>query len=177
MLAVFDRQRDKAEILRPAEEGIHSGPDLFKTYGFESILTLTNLEKIEVLKRQESKSAWPQLDKVCYFAVLEADKRGREAGQPRRLRLRLFGLRPLDVLTINRARLVEAAFKKGWKSIVEQLKLIPGPQSFPEKFLPPGKGQKSVAIVYIIGGVTFAEAAALRLVARQNSFEYSQTRS
>eukprot|EP01016_Furgasonia_blochmanni_P017612 TRINITY_DN2032_c0_g1_i6.p1 TRINITY_DN2032_c0_g1~~TRINITY_DN2032_c0_g1_i6.p1 ORF type:complete len:251 (+),score=55.49 TRINITY_DN2032_c0_g1_i6:85-753(+) len=132
--------------------------EILQTYGFEHILTLANLEKVGMLKRQEQKSYWNTLDKN--LKLINEEVNGEN---PNDAAYAYAGYAPIT------ARLVEQVFKKNnWRAINDTLKLLPGPVSYNDKANPEvdKSKPKQVALVYFIGGVTFGEISALRYLAK-----------
>lgn len=72
-----------------------------------------------------------------------------------------------------RARLVETIFAKGsWKGIKSQMSMIPGEQVEPERFVKANvdyNERKPIVLIYMLGGVTYGEIAAFRLIGKRFS--------
>ena len=157
------------------------------TYGFELVFTLDNLEQLGMLKRKAGPNPWAGL--VSAFRLLPASDANDVAYVT-------SGYAPLAV------RLVQMAIRPGWDKAKEALKRLPGRliTKVKQPGLPgagagagtgPGpaagpaldgaaananaaadKPRKKVMMVFITGGVTFAEIAALRFVASQEDCPY-----
>eukprot|EP00762_Andalucia_godoyi_P000574 ANDGO_05304.mRNA.1 Vacuolar protein-sorting-associated protein 33 homolog len=146
--------------------------EIMQTYGFETILTLHNLEKSGLLKRSESKP---------YFGALRKSMRlvddKEDSGD---ISYTFAGYAPLSI------RIIQSALRGQLGALEETLKVLPGPQFAFQQDLPAGvrpvsqmpdlsgtmQSRKKVLLVYFIGGVSFAEIAALRLIARQDDSSY-----
>lgn len=63
-------------------------------------------------------------------------------------------------------KLVEHVLRNGWKGIPKGLKLLPGETLMPDNVVPCNSTNKPVVLVYFIGGVTYGEVAALRLLGK-----------
>ena len=63
-------------------------------------------------------------------------------------------------------RLIENVVKKGWNSIKEVLKRLPGDSDFPanEKEIINSRNRTNFILVVFVGGITYAEIAAIRLL-------------
>lgn len=156
----------------------HLRREILHSYGFEHMLTLCNLEKAGLFKKQDSKSNWLTI-KHALKLVVEDD-----TANPKDISYVFSGYAPLSI------RLVQHAVRSGWRSIEEILKLLPGPHSeFKRGGYPsisssetlhavPGNidrasdGPRSLVLVVFIGGVTFAEISALRFLSAQHGMAY-----
>jgi len=63
-------------------------------------------------------------------------------------------------------RLVEQVTRGGWKAIPKVMRLIPGDVVAPEVIRPCPSNRRPVILVYYVGGVTFGEVSALRLLGK-----------
>lgn len=63
-------------------------------------------------------------------------------------------------------RLIEALVKRGWNSIKEVIKKLPGDYDYPahEKEIVNVKNRTNFILVVFLGGVTYAEIAAIRFL-------------
>ncbi|CAI0442666.1 unnamed protein product, partial [Linum tenue] len=150
--------------------------ELLHSYGFEHIATLNNLEKAGLLRKQESKSNWLTIKRALQLVVEDTD-----TANPNDISYVFSGYAPLSI------RLVHHAIRSGWRPMEEILRLLPGPHSetkrggFPhsassESMSVAGgrvaDGRRSLVLVVFIGGVTFAEIAALRFLSAQEGMAY-----
>eukprot|EP00761_Pharyngomonas_kirbyi_P014772 gb/GECH01014802.1/.p1 GENE.gb/GECH01014802.1/~~gb/GECH01014802.1/.p1 ORF type:complete len:599 (+),score=157.21 gb/GECH01014802.1/:1-1797(+) len=130
--------------------------ELMQSYGYESMLTLNNLERIGFLKRQESRSNWKSLRKHLNLQVEELDEQN-----PNDISYVHAGYAPLSV------RLIEQALFKpgGWKAIDDTLRTLPGPvvDTNQPGAIPP-QSNKRIVLLFFLGGVTFAEISAIRFL-------------
>ncbi|CAM9322477.1 unnamed protein product, partial [Chrysoparadoxa australica] len=157
--------------------------DIIQVYGYKYMLVLANLEKAGLLKRREStwvenKPAWGLLRQS-----LNLIKDNVSVHEPNDIAYVSSGYAPLSV------RLVQAAASShGWLGAGDVMKLLSGPtieitqQGKPEtleaamkrpvarKAVP--SQHKKVMMVYYVGGVTFLEIAALRLLSKQKEFPF-----
>jgi vacuolar protein sorting-associated protein 33A len=81
-------------------------------------------------------------------------------------------------------RLVEMAFKPGWRAIESSLALLPGPTFEIRQQLPPSVRHTStksrpVTLVFHLGGLTYAELSAYRYLSlgREGSFSLELSNS
>jgi len=148
--------------------------EILHSYGFEHMHLLYNLEKAGLFKRQESRSNWVGITRALQLIVDVND-----TANPSDISYIFSGYAPLSI------RLVQHAVRSGWRSIEELLKLFPGPHldlkrggltinSSLEVLQGSGAqqsinrvGHRSLVLVVFIGGVTFAEIAALRFLSAQ----------
>ncbi|GJN12098.1 hypothetical protein PR202_ga30345 [Eleusine coracana subsp. coracana] len=153
--------------------------EILHSYGFEHMPLLYNLEKAGLFKRQESRGNWAGITRALQLIVDVND-----TANPTDISYIFSGYAPLSI------RLVQHAVRSGWRSIEELLKLLPGPHldlkrgglknSSSLEALPHSGAQQSIdrvghrslVLVVFIGGVTFAEIAALRFLSAQEGMGY-----
>lgn len=152
--------------------------EILHSYGFEHMSTLYNLEKSGLFKKQETRSNWLAITKALQLISDETD-----TANPNDISYIFSGYAPLSI------RLVQHAIRSGWRSIEEILKLLPGPHldlkrggstSSSSDMLQGSQlildrvadGRRALALVVFIGGVTFAEIAALRFLSSQEGTGY-----
>lgn len=153
--------------------------ELLHSYGFEHMSTLCDLEKSGLFRKQESKSNWLTISKALQLIADETD-----TASPNDISYIFSGYAPLSI------RLVQHAIRSGWRSIEDILKLLPGPhldlkrggptrnssfdtvQGMHSSFDRVADGRRAIALVIFIGGVTFAEIAALRFLSSQEGMGY-----
>lgn len=144
--------------------------EILQSYGYEVMLTLGNLEKVGLLKHQESRASFPAVRKSLRLVVDEVDE-----ATPTDAAYTYSGYCPTSI------RLVEAAQKMGgWRTVEDALRAIPGPY-FEETQKVPGasssggaaaaasssSGSPKVTVVFFIGGATFSEISALRWLSQR----------
>ncbi|XP_010580470.1 PREDICTED: vacuolar protein sorting-associated protein 33A isoform X2 [Haliaeetus leucocephalus] len=144
------------------EQEFMSGIDTDKTYGYEHILTLNNLEKAGLLKPQTSgRNNYPTIRKTLRLWMDDVNEQN-----PNDISYVYSGYAPLSV------RLAQLLARPGWRSIEEVLKMLPGPHFEERQQLPTGlqkkrqHGENRVTLVFFLGGVTYAEIAALRFLSQ-----------
>ncbi|KAG0486185.1 hypothetical protein HPP92_008280 [Vanilla planifolia] len=153
--------------------------EILHGYGFEHMPTLYILEKAGLFKRQESKSNWQMISKALQLIASES-----EASKADDISYIFSGYAPLSI------RLVQHAIRSGWRSIEEIIKLLPGPQvdfkrgsstsnssfdrvpGLQSNLDRLGDGRRALVLVVIVGGITFAEIAALRFLSSQDGLGY-----
>ncbi|KAM3937062.1 uncharacterized protein RB166_003442 isoform 2-T2 [Leptodactylus fuscus] len=136
--------------------------EILQTYGYDHILTLHNLEKAGLLKAQSgSRNNYPTIRKTLRLWMDDVNEQN-----PNDISYVYSGYAPLSV------RLAQVLVRPGWRSIEEVLKLLPGPQFEERQSLPAGlmkkrqQGENKVMLIFFLGGVTFAEIAALRFLSQ-----------
>lgn len=138
--------------------------EFIQAYGFQHILTLNNLEKAGVLKKDGEKKIWDVLNKQLKLINPEIG----DLKDPTDATFAYEGYAPILV------RLIEFLFKKdGWNTIKSSLDALNAPTIYDEK-----KGnafsnttQRNVILVYIIGGVTYGELSAIRYIGKKYNKE------
>lgn len=136
--------------------------EILQTYGYEHILTLNNLEKAGLLKSQTStRNNYPTIRKTLRLWMDDINEQN-----PNDISYVYSGYAPLSV------RLTQLLARPGWRSIEEVLKMLPGPHFEERQQLPSGlhkkrqQGENRVTLVFFLGGVTYAEIAALRFLSQ-----------
>ncbi|XP_060927233.1 vacuolar protein sorting-associated protein 33A [Limanda limanda] len=136
--------------------------EILQTYGYEHILTLNNLEKGGLLKPQtNSRNNYPTIRKTLKLWMEDANEQN-----PNDISYVYSGYAPLSI------RLTQVLARPGWRSIEEVLKILPGPHFEERQQLPAGlhkkrqQGENRTTLVFFLGGVTYAEIAALRFLSQ-----------
>ncbi|XP_049767289.1 vacuolar protein sorting-associated protein 33A [Schistocerca serialis cubense] len=134
----------------------HYKRDILQTYGFQHILTLSNLEQAGLLRVQQGPRQYAVLRKTLQLTV----DNGSETS-------------PTDVSYVHSVyaplsvRLAQHLVRpSGWRGIQDVLALLPGP-TLEEGKGGPHEGYPKVVLVFFIGGCTFAEISALRFLSQQ----------
>ncbi|KAE8714751.1 Vacuolar protein-sorting-associated protein 33-like protein [Hibiscus syriacus] len=139
---------------------------------------LVNILRLLILF-SESKSNWLTVKRALQLVVEDTD-----TANPDDIAYVFSGYAPLSI------RLVQNAVRSGWRPMEEILKLLPGPHietkragftSSPSFGTLQGAsngldkiadGRRSLVLVVFIGGITFAEIAALRFLSAQEGMAY-----
>ncbi|XP_007189634.1 vacuolar protein sorting-associated protein 33A isoform X2 [Balaenoptera acutorostrata] len=136
--------------------------EILQTYGYEHILTLHNLEKTGLLKPQTGgRNTYPTIRKTLRLWMDDVNEQN-----PMDISYVYSGYAPLSV------RLAQLLSRPGWRSIEEVLRILPGPHFEERQPLPTGlqkkrqPGENRVTLIFFLGGVTFAEIAALRFLSQ-----------
>uniref|UniRef100_A0A8C8HDV5 Vacuolar protein sorting-associated protein 33A n=1 Tax=Oncorhynchus tshawytscha TaxID=74940 RepID=A0A8C8HDV5_ONCTS len=136
--------------------------EILQTYGYEHMLTLNNLEKTGLLKPQTStRNNYPTIRKTLKLWMEDANEQN-----PNDISYVYSGYAPLSI------RLTQVLARPGWRSIEEVLKMLPGPHFEERQQLPAGlhkkrqQGENRTTLVFFLGGVTYAEVAALRFLSQ-----------
>eukprot|EP00727_Mastigamoeba_balamuthi_P009151 m51a1_g4859 putative vacuolar protein sorting-associated protein 33a (626) ;mRNA; r:312763-315702 len=148
--------------------------DIVHAYGYDALFTLRNLERLGLLRRQDGKAplGFAALRKSLRLVVDDVCE-----ARPNDIAYAFSGYAPLSV------RLVEAMARPGgMRAIDDALRCVPGPAFEFDQQLPPGaqnaasasaasaaaSAKTPVTLVFYIGGVTFAEVAALRYLGKRS---------
>jgi hypothetical protein len=135
--------------------------EILQTYGYESILTLNNLEKLGMLKKNETKSNWSTICKA--FDLINLDMNHEKSIND--LHSLYSGIAPLSLKVIENAL-------NGWKGS-DKMDLLPGPTKEEEQVTLESQQSTKVVMVYFIGGCTMSEINGIRyLNNKQNEVEY-----
>ncbi|XP_076434715.1 vacuolar protein sorting-associated protein 33A-like [Babylonia areolata] len=144
--------------------------EILQVYGFEHLLTLHHLEKVGMLRPHGART-YQVIRKSLKLIVEEVNEQN-----PSDIAYVYSGYAPLSV------RLAQYLARPGWRSITEVLNLLHGPRVEEVQQIPPAlrkrrgsvtssqssSGEPKLTLVYFLGGVTFAEIAALRFLAQQD---------
>ena len=148
------------------ESIIHSGiknkiyeqirKDFLNTYGFKELFLWHNLEKMEILKPQDSNNFYSDANKKLQLIFENVDVNDQND-----ISYTYNGYAPMIV------RLVEKALSQGgWSSIRDILRKIPGETNFPsdENDMYSTSVDKQFILLVFVGGITYGELAAIRLL-------------
>ena len=152
------------------ESIIHSGikykvyeqikKDFLNIYGYQEIFLWHNLEKIEILKQQDNNNFYFDANKKLQLIFDNVD-----INDPNDISYTYNGYAPMFV------RLIEKAISPGgWSTIKDLLKKIPGETNFPsdETDIFTSSVDKQFILLVFIGGITYGELAAIRLLNKKN---------
>ena len=165
------KKADKYNILKIIclESIIHGGiryriydqikKDFLTVYGYKDLFLWYNLEKMEILKTQDSNYFFSAANTDLHLIYEEID-----VNNPNDSSYAYSGYSPICV------RLIEKAYKDGWGSIKETLQKIPGETDFPvdESEVTSENNEKKYFLVVFIGGITYGELAAIRYLNKAN---------
>mmetsp|Transcript_14721 Transcript_14721/g.37457 ORF Transcript_14721/g.37457 Transcript_14721/m.37457 type:complete len:683 (-) Transcript_14721:54-2102(-) len=144
--------------------------EILQTYGYEYMRTLLNLSALGLLTEQKGARGFANLNLFSSnFATVAKNLNlidtSIDVSEPGDIHYVYSGYAPISV------RLVEMAFKPGWRAIENSLSLLPGPTFEIRQQLPPSVRQtttktRPVTLVFHIGGLTYAELAAYRYLSQ-----------
>ncbi|CAI7884893.1 unnamed protein product [Closterium sp. NIES-53] len=155
----------------------HLRREFLQAYGFLHVFSLDNFERAGLIKRQEGRSTWAAVKRSLRLIVDDDDD-----ANPRDIAFTFSGYAPLSV------RLLQQAIQPGaWRAMDEVTKTATGP-TFEWEQSPDGTTHRDVTnrapsamrkgpsesvprlvAAVFLGGVTFAEIAALRFLSMQDS--------
>ena len=128
--------------------------EFFIVYGFQELFMWRNLEKLGILKALDNQSFYSSLNKKLNLMSDEEfdSKEQKDASYV------YNGFCPIII------RLLEKLVEKGWGSIKDILKDIPGDVEFPneETEIFSQKTEKQFILLVFIGGITYGELAGIR---------------
>ena len=128
--------------------------EFFLIYGFQELFMWRNLEKLRVLKAADNQNFYSNLNrKLNLMSDEEFDsKEQKDASYV------YNGFCPIII------RLLERLVEKGWGSIKDILKEIPGKDEYPneETEIISQKTEKQFILLVFIGGLTYGELAGIR---------------
>ena len=127
--------------------------EFFQIYGFQELFLWNNLEKANILKKQESSSIYSDIDKKLKLIYENVD-----LNEPNDISYSYSGYAPILV------RLIEKAVTKGWKSIEDVLYKLPGDYNYPkdESEIMNNPQDIKYFLLVFIGGITYGELSAIR---------------
>eukprot|EP01100_Stratorugosa_tubuloviscum_P000789 TRINITY_DN117_c1_g1_i1.p1 TRINITY_DN117_c1_g1~~TRINITY_DN117_c1_g1_i1.p1 ORF type:complete len:692 (-),score=224.73 TRINITY_DN117_c1_g1_i1:125-2155(-) len=134
--------------------------EVVQTYGYDKLVILNTLQRLQLLKRQDAKPYYEFIKKALRLNIEERD---------------MFS--PADIGYVHTVyapisiRIMQQAFAPGGLQSIEELKLLPGPafeetQSLSEEAEEGLKQKVPVTLVVFIGGCTYSEIAAVRWLQR-----------
>ncbi|KRX00184.1 Sec1-like protein [Pseudocohnilembus persalinus] len=133
---------------------------ILTAYGFDKLVTLDLFAQCNLIRKGDgSKSIQEKI--IRKFNLLDPEV---DINNPQDTSYVFGGFSPLI------ARLVEQILKtNSWKDIKENLNLIPGQSSYPEKYksLSSNKTAKNAIFLFVIGGITYSEIAAIRYLSQK----------
>ena len=133
--------------------------DFLNVYGYKDLFLWHNLEKMEILKTQDSNYFYSTANNDLKLIYEEVD-----FNNPNDSSYAYSGYCPICI------RLIEKAYKEGWGAIKETLKKIPGETDFPldENEMINESNEKKFFLVIFIGGITYGELGAIRYLNKTN---------
>ena len=133
--------------------------DFLNVYGYKDLFLWHNLEKMEILKTQDSNYFYSTANNDLKLINEEVD-----FNNPNDSSYAYSGYCPICI------RLIEKAYKEGWGAIKETLKKIPGETDFPldENEMINESNEKKFFLVIFIGGITYGELGAIRYLNKTN---------
>ncbi|XP_037091633.1 vacuolar protein sorting-associated protein 33A-like [Pollicipes pollicipes] len=142
--------------------------DLLLTYGFQHAATLDQLERAGLLRAQ-GRGSYAALRRAFRLTVDDVNEQA-----PTDISYTFSGYAPLSV------RLAQLLARPGWRSSADALALLPGDTLQEEQRAPAAARNRRdtgplglaaddarLTLVFFLGGVTFAEVAALRFLSGQ----------
>ena len=133
--------------------------DILTVYGNQEIFLLKNLEKLKILKKKPDTKFYEFIKEKLNLINLDVKVRN-----PDDTAYVFSGFCPISI------RLIERLLKEGWNSIKEVLTKIPGTTEFPNNessVIKPSQGKHLILLVFV-GGITYAEIAAIRYLNSHN---------
>ena len=128
--------------------------EFFIVYGFQELFMWRNLEKLRVLKAADNQNYYSSLNKKLNLMNEEEfdSKEQKDASYV------YNGFCPIII------RLLEKLVEKGWGSIKDILKELPGEMGLPdeENEIISQKTEKQFILLVFIGGITYGELAGIR---------------
>ncbi len=134
--------------------------DYLNTYGFKKLFLWHNLEKLEILKTQDSNNFYFEAKKGLQLIFDNVD-----INEPNDISYVYNGYAPMIVRMVQKA-----LCQGGWGAIRDILRKIPGDTNFPtdESDLYNISVDKQFILLVFIGGITYGELAAIRLLNKKS---------
>ena len=131
--------------------------EFINVYGYQEIFLLKNLEKMKILKKYDGKYSHDYVNKQLNLCCENIDVQ-----EPNDASYVFGGYCPITI------RLIENLVLKGWGSLKNLLKYLPGELEYPtnESEIINPKEPKNFILLVFVGGITFAEIGAIRYLNR-----------
>jgi len=131
--------------------------EIIQTYGYEALYTLERFEKLGLLFRTQTRTSFSSVLRSLRLMPDDIDEGTLVPTDPA---CAYSGFAPIV------SRIAEAVGRiGGWKTIEDSLKALPGGPVFDVEQIPCAK-KPPVTLVFVIGGITYGELSALRILSR-----------
>ena len=148
--------------------------EILNTFGFQKIFLFRDLEVLGWLKeKQSSLKNLKNITDFSYSQIYEKFELLNENYSPEVINDCSYVLNGYCPLSL---KIIEKAVKGQWNTIIENLKKIPGATSYPENesVISNPVNDKNIILIAFVGGVTYTEIEAIRLLNRVFKEEYLQ---
>ena len=151
--------------------------EILNIFGFQKIFLFRDLEALGWVKEREPKKlkTLKNLSELNYAQILEKLQLINEDYNPQVVNdcsYVLNGFCPIGL------KIIEKAIMGQWGTIIDTLKKIPGETSYPENetVISNPTNEKNLMLIIFIGGVTYAEIEAIRLLNRKFKDDFNKKR-
>lgn len=135
--------------------------DFLNTYGFQEIFLINSLEKMKILKKQNSEYSYDYLNSKMKLICETVD-----INEPNDAAYSFGGYCPITI------RLIEQLITRGWKKSKDALKYTPGGEYFyPEEEEFVGNEDQIILLVFV-GGITYGEISAIRYLNKVSKVKF-----
>ena len=148
--------------------------EILNIFGFQKIFLFRDLEVLGWLKeKQSSLKNLKNITDFSYSQIYEKFELLNENYSPEVINDCSYVLNGYCPLSL---KIIEKAVKGQWNTIIENLKKIPGATSYPENesVISNPVNEKNIILIAFVGGVTYTEIEAIRLLNRVFKEEYLQ---
>ena len=148
--------------------------EILNIFGFQKIFLFRDLEVLGWLKeKQSSLKNLKNITDFSYSQIYEKFELLNENYSPEVINDCSYVLNGYCPLSL---KIIEKAVKGQWNTIIENLKKIPGATSYPENesVISNPINDKNIILIAFVGGVTYTEIEAIRLLNRVFKEEYLQ---
>ena len=148
--------------------------EILNIFGFQKIFLFRDLEVLGWLKeKQSSLKNLKNITDFSYSQIYEKFELLNENYSPEVINDCSYVLNGYCPLSL---KIIEKAVKGQWNTIIENLKKIPGATSYPENesVISNPVNDKNIILIAFVGGVTYTEIEAIRLLNRVFKEEYLQ---
>ena len=148
--------------------------EILNIFGFQKIFLFRDLEVLGWLKeKQSSLKNLKNITDFSYSQIYEKFELLNENYSPEVINDCSYVLNGYCPLSL---KIIEKAVKGQWNIIIENLKKIPGATSYPENesVISNPVNDKNIILIAFVGGVTYTEIEAIRLLNRVFKEEYLQ---
>ena len=146
--------------------------EMLNIFGFQKIFLFRDLEVLGWLKeRQSSLKNLKNIIDLNYSQIFEKFKLYNEEYNPEVINDCSYVLNGYCPLSL---KIIEKAVNGKWGTIIDILKKIPGTTSYPEdeSVISNPKNDKNIMFIVFVGGVTYTEIEAIRVLNRKFNEDY-----
>ena len=150
--------------------------EILNIFGYQKIFLFRDLEILGWVKEREAKKlknikSLKNLTELNYAQILDKLKLFNDEYNPQVINDSSYVLNGYCPLSL---KIIEKAIMGQWSTIIEILKRIPGATNYPENetLISNPSNDKNIMLIIFVGGITYTEIEAIRLLNRKFKREY-----